>query len=159
MKTALLAIATVLAVCLGSPTDLEAAESSWSTKSPLPTAKFGLTTCVVDGKIYAMGGGDSPYTPYLPDVEIYNPATDSWETEIPMPNARTGHAAAVVGGKVYVMGGAYEAVTSTATVDEYDLTTGTWANKTPMPNDRFSIVRARWMGRSTFLAAAAPDGT
>jgi len=80
----------------------------------------------VGGKIYAMGGGDAPYTPYLSDVEIYDPATDSWETGIPMPNARMGHAAAVVGGKIYVMGGAYQAQTSTATVDEYDPATGTW---------------------------------
>ena len=83
-----------------------------------------------------MGGGDAAYTPYLPNVEIYDPATDSWETGIPMPNARMGHAAAVVGGKIYVMGGAYGAQTSTATVDEFDPATGTWATKAPMPNDR-----------------------
>ncbi|MCX6928046.1 MAG: hypothetical protein NT154_33270 [Verrucomicrobia bacterium] len=136
MKTRLLSIGTVLAVCLGLPGNIQAAESSWSTKSPLPTARFGLTTCVVEGKIYAMGGGDAPYTPYLPDVEIYNPATDSWETGIPMPNSRMGHAAVVVGGKIYVMGGAYAALTSTATVDEFDPATGTWTTRAPMPNDR-----------------------
>jgi hypothetical protein len=37
-----------------------------------------------------------------------------------MHNARMGHATAVVDGKIYVMGGAYQALTSTATVDEYD---------------------------------------
>jgi hypothetical protein len=136
MKTRLLSIGTVLAVCLGLPANIEAAEFSWATKAPLPTARFGATTCVVDGKIYAMGGGDAPYTPYLSDVEIYDPATDSWETGIPMPNARMGHAAAFVGGKIYVMGGAYQAGTSTATVDEYDPATGTWANKAPMAIDR-----------------------
>lgn len=136
MKTALLTISTVLGVCLGSPSVLEAAESPWSSKAPLPTARFGLTTCVVDGKIYALGGGNAPYTPYLSNVEIYNPATDSWETGIPMPNARMGHAAAVVGGKVYVMGGAYGALTSSATVDEFDPATGTWTTRAPMPNDR-----------------------
>ncbi len=136
MTTGLISIGAVLGVCLGSLTDLEAAESSWSTKAPLPTARFGLTTCVVNGKIYAMGGGYAPYSPYLPDVEIYTPATDSWETGIPMPNARMGHASAVVGGKIYVIGGAYAALTSTATVDEYDPAAGTWANKAPMPNNR-----------------------
>ncbi len=136
MKPELLSVGTVLAACLGSLANIQAAESSWLTKSPLPTARFGATTCVADGKIYALGGGDAPYSPYLPDVEIYNPATDSWETGIAMPNERMGHAAAVVGGKIYVMGGAYGAGTSTATVDEYDPATGTWANKAPMPNDR-----------------------
>lgn len=126
---------TVLAVCSGSA-DLDAAESSWSAKAQLGLARFSLTTCVVDEKIYAMGGGDAAYGPYLPDVEIYNPATDSWETGIPMPNARLGHTAAVVGGKIYVMGGAYEAQTATSTVDAFDPATGTWATKTSMPRDR-----------------------
>jgi N-acetylneuraminic acid mutarotase len=136
MKTALLSMGAALAVCLGSATSLEAAESSWSTKSPLPTARFGLTTCVVDGKIYALGGGDSVYSPFLSAVEIYDPAMDSWTTGLPMANARAGHAAAVVAGKIYVMGGAYEFQTSTATVDEYDPATGTWTPKTAMPIDR-----------------------
>jgi N-acetylneuraminic acid mutarotase len=136
MKTGLVFIGTVLGVCLGLPSVLEAAESAWSSKAPLPTARFGLTTCVVDGRIYTLGGGDAPYTPYLPDVEIYDPATDSWETGIPMPNSRMGHAAVVVGGKIYVMGEAYGALTSTATVDEFDPATGTWATRARMPNDR-----------------------
>lgn len=136
MKTALLSIGTLMAIGLGPSADFQAAEPAWSPKSPLPTARFGLTTCVVDGKIYAMGGGDAPYNPYLSVVEIYDVATDSWETGTPMPNARMGHAAAVVAGKIYVMGGAYEAQTSTATVDEYDPATATWASKTSMPIDR-----------------------
>ena len=106
MQTRLRAVGAMLAVCLGSRADLEAAESSWSTKAPMPTARFGLTTSVVDGKIYAVGGGDSAYKPYLPDVEIYDPATDSWAAGKAMPEVRLGHAAAVVGGKIYVMGGA-----------------------------------------------------
>src|SRR5512141_2100857 len=42
-----------------------AAECAWSAKTPLPTARFGLTTCVVDGKIYALGGGITPDDAYL----------------------------------------------------------------------------------------------
>lgn len=135
MKNGLPSIVT-LAVCLGSPADFQAAELAWSSKAPLPTARFGLTTSVVDGKIYAMGGGDSALTPYLRDVEIYDPASDSWAPGTPMPNDRMGHTAAVVGGKIYIMGGSYEFQTSTATVDEYDLVTGIWSTKAPMPTDR-----------------------
>jgi N-acetylneuraminic acid mutarotase len=136
MKTGLLSIGAGLAVCLGSAADFQAAESSWSSKAPLPTARFGLTTSVVDGKIYAMGGGYAPPGPYLSVVEVYDPTTDSWAKGITMPKERLGHAAAVVVGKIYVMGGAYEWQTSTATVDEFDPATGTWATKAPMPNDR-----------------------
>ena len=136
MKAQLSSIATVLAVCLGSSAHVQSAESSWSAKAQLGSARFTLTTCVVNGKIYAMGGGNEAMGPYLPDVEIYDPATDSWKAGIPMPNPRMGHAAAVVGGKIYVMGGGYEVLVSTATLDEYDPATGTWATKAPMPKDR-----------------------
>jgi N-acetylneuraminic acid mutarotase len=146
MKTELFSMSTLLAVCLGLPTDFQAAEPSWSTQSPLPSARYGLTTCVVDGKIYAMGGGDSPYTQFLSVVEVYDPATDSWAPGVSMPRDRMGHAAAVVGGKIYVMGGGYQAQTSTATVDEYDPVTGAWAAKASMPIDR------------AFHCAAAVDG-
>ncbi|MHC1769282.1 MAG: Kelch repeat-containing protein [Verrucomicrobiia bacterium] len=136
MKTELLSMGAVLAVCLGSSADLKAAESLWASQAPLPAARFGPTTCAVDGKIYAMGGGDSVFTPFLPDVDIYDPATDSWRAGIPMPNERMGHAAAMVGGKIYVMGGAYEFQTSTDAVDEYDPATGVWRTRAPMPRDR-----------------------
>ncbi len=136
MKPELLSVGTVLAACLGSLANIQAAESSWSSKAPLPTARFGATTCVADGKIYALGGGDSVYTRFLRNVEIYDPATDSWATGIPMPNDRMGHAATTVAGKIYVMGGGYEFQTSTATLDEYDPATGAWTSKAPMPTAR-----------------------
>jgi N-acetylneuraminic acid mutarotase len=93
-----------------------------------------------------MGGGDSVFASYLPDVEIYDPATDSWQTGMPMPNARAGHTAAIVGGKIYVMGGAPAYQTSTATVDEYDPATGAWVTRASMPIDR------------VFHSAGAVDG-
>lgn len=113
-----------------------AAQSAWIAKAPLPTARFGLTTSMVNGKIYAMGGSDAPYVPYFNTVEIYDPATDTWTSGTPMPNERMGHTAAVVNDKIYVMGGAYVAQTSTAYVDEYDPATDTWTAKAEMPTDR-----------------------
>jgi hypothetical protein len=45
----------------------------WQTKTPMPAARWGLTSAVVDGKIYVMGGYSSGY---LNTVEEYWPAVD-----------------------------------------------------------------------------------
>jgi hypothetical protein len=33
------------------------AQSHWTRKTSMPTARTGLAACVVEGKIYAIGGG------------------------------------------------------------------------------------------------------
>ena len=83
----------------------QVAGGSWTRKTDMPTARFGLSTSVVDGKIYTIGGGQSPYGTYLSTVEAYDPATDTWTRKTDMPTHRSGHAVAVVNGKIYVIGG------------------------------------------------------
>ena len=68
------------------------------------------STCVVDGKIYVIGGTafnnikkKKPWR--LDTVEVYNPATDTWAKAKKMNHARSGAAISVVNGKIYVMGG------------------------------------------------------
>jgi len=36
-----------------------AAEDTWTRKADMPTARLGLSTSVVDGKIYAIGGAQA----------------------------------------------------------------------------------------------------
>ena len=36
----------------------EPAADTWTTAPDMPTGRFGLRTCVVDGRIYVMGGMD-----------------------------------------------------------------------------------------------------
>ncbi len=123
-----------------------AAEDTWTRKTDMPTARFGLSTSVVDGKIYAIGGGKTPYGAYLSPVEEYDPATDTWTKKADMPTARSGHAAGVVNGKIYVIGGEPSAQASIPTVEEYDPATDTWTRKSDMPTER------------TFLSTCVVDG-
>jgi len=55
----------------------------WITKAPMPTARYGSATAVINNKIYVFGGnyGNSA-------AEVYTPATDSWEviSDIPFPS-------------------------------------------------------------------------
>jgi len=34
-----------------------AAEDGWTRKTDMPTARFGVSASVVDGRVYAIGGG------------------------------------------------------------------------------------------------------
>jgi len=113
----------------------------------MPTARWGLCTSVVDGKIYAIGGGHIIYgVTYLSTLEVYDPVTDTWTKKADMPSGRACAAASVVNGKIYVIGGSPRAETDTTTVEEYDPATDTWTRKADMPTMR------------SFLSTSVVDG-
>ena len=109
-----------------------AAEEIWIKKADMPTARFMFATCVVDGKIYAIGGAPRPYA-YYSVVEEYNPVTDTWTRKADMPTARVGLCTSMVNGKIYAIGGGNPGI---RTVEEYDPGTDTWTRKTDMPTAR-----------------------
>ncbi|MFX0198059.1 MAG: DUF1668 domain-containing protein, partial [Candidatus Hodarchaeota archaeon] len=63
---------------------------TWTSKADMPTPRFALSTSVVDGIIYAIGGAGDVNLPYYVTVEAYDPATDAWTTKAPMPTPRAG---------------------------------------------------------------------
>lgn len=74
--------------------------ATWTQKADMPTARWGLSTSLVDGKIYAFGGIGS-----FKKVEEYDPATDTWTEKADMPTGRVFLASSAVDGKIYVIGG------------------------------------------------------
>ncbi len=105
------------------------AKGSWTRKADMPTARFGLTSSVVNGKIYAIGGATAPRID-LRTVEEYDPVTDSWKRKADIPTTRCWHSSSVVNGKIYVIGGYVGAVS--AIVEQYDPVTDTWTRKADM---------------------------
>jgi N-acetylneuraminic acid mutarotase len=136
MNTQSILKVVVVAVLLGMACTSYAAEDTWTRKADMPTARMVLSTSVVDGKIYAIGGAQDLYVGPLATVEQYDPATDSWTKKADMPGARYTHSAAVVSAKIYVIGGSTAPRTAVATVQEYDPATDTWTNKANMPTAR-----------------------
>lgn len=132
--------------------------NTWTTKSPMPTPRWGSTVVTVNGLIYAIGGWGG--WPELSVVEVYDPATDKWSAKVPvtpattaagtanmpltpMPTARDDTGFAVLNGIIYVIGGDTgtfdnEARTPccTTVVEAYDPVLNTWSTKTPMPTIR-----------------------
>ena len=78
---------------------------TWTQKADMPTPKKTMT-CVVNGKIYAIGGWlTTNEKPHLETVEVYDPGTDTWAKAQSMNCARCSAAISVVNGKIYAIGG------------------------------------------------------
>jgi N-acetylneuraminic acid mutarotase len=115
--------------------EYDPATDTWTTKSPMPTAKNGgAVAAVVDGKIYVIGG-----YPIFGPVQQYDPATDTWQIKSPGSGCAGGcveSAAASLDGKIYVFDGIVTGVASidnTRFVNQYDPMTDTWTRKNDMP--------------------------
>ena len=123
--------------------------AQWTQKADMPTARSSFSTCVVDGKVFVIGGslrleweeyGDMS----LSTVEMYDPETDTWEGKANMPTVRSNVAVSVVDGKIYAIGGSKmkkiqrhggfsTESEELPTVEMYDPETDTWTQKADMP--------------------------
>jgi hypothetical protein len=119
---------------------------SWTTETPLGTAREGLAVAVgSDHNIYAFGGSGS--TSDMSSAEVYSPGTNVWMPIAPMPTPRHYLAAASTkDGRIFVFGGIENNATLT-TVEVYTLSTGTWSKATAMP-----------VPRDHMAAVLGPDG-
>jgi len=109
---------------------------TWTKKADMPTARWGLSTSVVNDKIYAIGGWKGGT---LSTVEVYDPVTDKWTRKADMPTARMYFSTSVVNGKIYAIGGGIDRASAVSTVEEYDPVTDKWAKKANMPTARLAL--------------------
>ena len=126
--------------------------AQWTQKADMPTVRSSFSTCVVDGKIFVIGGSlrlewDEYGDLSLSTVEMYDPETDTWEGKANMPTVRSGVSVSVVDGKIYAIGGVktkkYQVPRGFGheseelpTVEMYDPATDTWTQKVDMPTPR-----------------------
>ncbi|MFC1715844.1 Kelch repeat-containing protein, partial [Candidatus Poribacteria bacterium] len=113
--------------------EYDPATDTWTAKADMPTARTGLSTSVVNGKIYAIGGGklEGDVNVAFPTVEEYDPATDTWTKKTDMPTERYTQTC-VVNGRIYAIGGSPDLNAGLATVEEYNPATDTWTRKEDM---------------------------
>ena len=128
----------IILILLALPSMSLAQKDAWTGKADMPTPRWALSTSVVDGKIYAIGGFDSN-TNALSAVEEYDPMTNTWVTKKDMPTARGALSTSVVNGKIYAIGGFDERIYQLGVVEEYDPQTNTWTKKANMPTARNSV--------------------
>ncbi len=116
--------------------------NAWST--PATTGTFtprnNLCACVIDGKIYTMGGFDASND--INTFEVFDPTTNTWST----PNAhgtfspRGAFTAHAIDGMIYTIGGfnnlAAKGHRVVSQVDVFDPSTNTWS--TPVTTGTFT---------------------
>jgi N-acetylneuraminic acid mutarotase len=114
-----------------------AKEGAWTKKADMPTARWGFSTSVVNGKIYAIGGwpDGGNMQQALSIVEEYNVKKDSWMRKANMPTARSDFSTSVVSGKIYAIGGRTSGAVLSV-LEEYDPKTDKWTRKSDLPTAR-----------------------
>ena len=108
----------------------------WTKKADIPTPRNRFSTCVLNGKIYAIGGSPPGADIALSSIEEYDPVTDTWTKKRDMPTPRVLACSAAVNGKIYVMGGANIVngqIVVLSSVEKYDPIKDEWTKEKDMP--------------------------
>jgi N-acetylneuraminic acid mutarotase len=117
-----------------------AQDNIWTSKTDMPTARQGHSSCVVNGRIYVIGGVKDANDSIITTIEEYDPATDTWTTKTDMQTPRSWFGICTVNGKIYAIGGGKNVLgVSLSTVDEYDPVADTWTTKSDMPTTRYVL--------------------
>ncbi len=134
--------------------------NSWTTLTPMNTARGGAIAQAIAGNIYVAGGMDSAGVS-IASVEVYDPATDSWSAAAPMTTPRDNPGSAVLDGKLYIFGGRTRGVNDTlSSVEMYDPGTDSWTARAPMPTGRRTMVVGILNGRAQVMGGErAADGS
>ncbi len=141
-------------------TTLSISINTWTTKAPMSTGRFLLTSSAVAGKIFVIGGQESTGA-IVGTVDEYNPLTDSWTQKSPMPTPRAILTASEVNGKNYVFGGdtiPAQITSRSNIVEEYDPATDTWRTRSPMPTARSWAASSAVNGKIYVIGGADNSG-
>ena len=138
---------------------------AWTQKADIPTVRSYLSTSVMDGKIYAIGGmSSSTEQERLETVEVYDPATDTWAKTESINHARSCAAISVVNGEMYAMGGrGWSGIQSEpdpylSSVEVFNLKTNQWQEITEMPTPRTSHTASIVDGKVYVIGGYVQEG-
>jgi N-acetylneuraminic acid mutarotase len=126
---------------LSTVEEYDPATDRWAKKADMPTKRNFLSTSVVSGKIYAIGGFITwrKSGKALSVVEVYDPTTDTWTKGAEMPTPRWVPATSALKGKIYAIGGTTVTRGKWTTVSEvevYNPATNRWTKGAEMPTQR-----------------------
>lgn len=152
-------IAILMALCLmlgtSSVSVLADEGDTWQEEKPMPTARFRAESCIVDNKIYIMGGENKLKA--ISDVDIYDTLNDTWKKGTPMPIAVEKFAISAVGNKIYVFGGqSNNGVLNSVWI--YDTLSDTWKKGTPMLTAG-CFLSASIVNNKIYVFGGSKDGT
>ena len=98
---------------------------TWQFKTPMPTARTGVSAVELNGMVYVLGGIDAQGK-VLDVVEVYDPASDSWTTGPSLRTPRYNATAVVFDGDIYLIGGRDTSNTALKKVERFDASDNDW---------------------------------
>jgi N-acetylneuraminic acid mutarotase len=142
--------------------------NQWRALADAPRPRDHFHAVVADGRLYAVGGRRSsaatnePFQLTVPEVDVYDIATNRWTT-LPsasnLPTERAGTAAVVYDGRVVVLGGeSGSQVPAHDEVEALDPRTGTWTSLPRMNQGRHGTQAVLHDGRIWIAAGSRVRG-
>lgn len=131
----------------------------WVPGRPMPTARYGVASAVLEGRIYVIGGGQNPAQNHgMGLVEAYDPETDTWDTTIDSLNDPRLNAAAIAfGGKIYVIGGR-DGSELLESVEVYDPATNEWESAHDLHVEKEGLAAVLHAGTIFLLGGFGEEG-
>jgi len=122
---------------------------SWTTTTPLPSARYGHSAVFHNGNIYVIGGFDAS-SAILADAIVARVNADgtlgAWTATTPLPSGRHSHSSAAFNGFMYVAGGTTSFTPGAAQLNDVYVsaiaangTLGAWTATTPLPTGRAKL--------------------
>jgi len=126
------------------------ATHTWETGiSELPFLRICTNACLIDNKIYMMGGihltDDAPLS--FDSLHIYDIQSNSWKTGQSLPIALGSFGADTINGKIYVAGGGPSGWGIEKNLYVYDPVLDEWTQKVPMNVSRRGQCAKSWNGK------------
>jgi N-acetylneuraminic acid mutarotase len=103
----------------------------WEPRSPIPEARWGASTFVIDSTAYVVGGRSGSLDRV--DMFAYDLGSDTWTEKAPIPAARRLAASFALNGKGYVSCGLVGSSTKLNDLWEYDPVADSWTVRAPLP--------------------------
>ncbi len=112
----------------------------WERAAPMPRSTDHVTSAVLDGKIYVIGGEHGHEYSYVPhyDVQAYDLATGTWSYKAPLPVAvsHAEYTTFVYDGQIWTLNGQTSAEDLTTQVASYDPVADLWTVHPGTPEKR-----------------------
>lgn len=114
--------------------------NSWRTAAPMPNPKDHMSSLVLVGRIYVIGGehGHDQLHHQQGDAHVYDPGTGRWTqiASLPTPKSHTEAGTFVSDGQIIMAGGQVENFQPTSQVVAYDPLLNQWSVLPPLPAPR-----------------------
>jgi hypothetical protein len=126
------------------------AQDYWTSLSPMLYQRRMLSAAILNGEIYAIGGGQYEGNTPISNVEKWSPSDGIWKVVGGLNTARSRAGAAVLNGKIYLLGG-FDGTSSLVSIEIYDPTADKWRYSTDAVPKSFGGMAAASLGGKIYL--------